>query len=93
VMLGADVPATALAAAARRLGAQVICMSLTMPGRADQVLEAIEEVRRASPSAAFVVGGRGVGAEWPLRPDVRVCRRVSEAVDAVDAMVKRAGLN
>ena len=93
VMLGADVPAIALAAAARRLDAQVICMSLTMPGRAAQVLNAIDEVRRARPSAAFVVGGRGLSVEWQLRPEVHVCGRVSEAVEAVDAMVKRARLN
>jgi methanogenic corrinoid protein MtbC1 len=93
VMLGADVPAMALAAAARRLDAQVICMSSTMPGRADQVLNAIEEVRRLRPSAPFVVGGRGLSFEWQLRPEVHVCGRVSEAVEAVDAMVKRAGLN
>jgi len=68
-------------------------MSLTMPGRSDQALDAIDEVRRARPSAAFVIGGRGLSVEWPLRPEVQVCGRVSEAVEAVDAMVKRAGLN
>jgi MerR family transcriptional regulator, light-induced transcriptional regulator len=93
VMLGADVPAIALAAAARRLEAHVICMSLTMPGRANQVLSAFDEVRRARPSAAFVVGGRGLSVEWQLRPEVHVCGRVSETVEAVDAMVKHAGLN
>ena len=93
VMLGVDVPAIALAGAARRLEAHVVCLSLTMPGRADQVLDAFEEVRRARPSAAFVVGGRGLSFEWQLRPDVHICGRVSEAVEAVDAMVKHAGLN
>jgi methanogenic corrinoid protein MtbC1 len=93
VMLGADVPADALSALARRLHAQVICMSSTMPGREYEVLEAIDEVRQATPSVAFVLGGSGVSAEWELRPQVRVCTRVSEAVEAVDAMVKRAGLN
>jgi hypothetical protein len=68
-------------------------MSLTMPGRTDQVLNAIDEVRRARPSAEFVVGGRGLSVEWQLRPEVHVCGRVSEAVEAVDAMVKRARLN
>ena len=93
VMLGADVPTVALAAAARRVDARVICMSSTMPGREDQVLSAIEEVRRASPSAAFVVGGRGFSGELQWQPEVHLCERVSEAVDAVDATVKRAGLN
>jgi methanogenic corrinoid protein MtbC1 len=93
VMLGADVPASALAAAARRLDAQVICISSTMPGRADRMLDAIDEVRQARPSVPFVVGGRGLSVDWQFRPEVRVCARVSEAVEAVDAMVKRAGLN
>ena len=93
VMLGADVPGIALAAAARRLDAQVICISVTMPERADQVLNAIDEVRRVRPSAAFIVGGRGVGVECQLRPEVHVCERVSEVVKAVDAIVQRARLN
>lgn len=93
VMLGADVPATALGAAARRHEPGVVCMSLTMPGRSDEILSAIDEVRRDWPSAGFVVGGRGLIAEGQLRPQVQVCPRVSDAVDAVDAMVRRAGLN
>jgi methanogenic corrinoid protein MtbC1 len=93
VMLGADVPPIALAGAVRRLDAEVICMSLTMPGRADQVLHAIDEVRQTTPSAAFVVGGRGVSVECRLRPEVYVCGRVSEAIEAVDAMVQRAPVN
>jgi methanogenic corrinoid protein MtbC1 len=93
VMLGADVPPIALAGAVRRLDAEVICMSLTMPGRADQVLHAIDEVRQTTPSAAFVVGGRGLSVECRLRPEVYVCGRVSEAIEAVDAMVQRAPVN
>jgi MerR family transcriptional regulator, light-induced transcriptional regulator len=93
VMLGPDVPADALGAAARRHEAEVVCLSSTMPGRADQVLGAIDEVRQAWPSAGFVVGGRGVTVEGQLRPQVHICERVSDAVEAVDAMVQRAGLN
>jgi len=89
VMLGADVPASALAAAARRFDARVICISSTMPGEADQVLD---EVRQDRPSVPFVVGGRGLSAGWQWGPEVRVCARISEVVEAVDAMVKRAGL-
>lgn len=93
VMLGTDVPPVALAGAVRRLDAQVVCMSLTMPGRADQLLHAIDEVRQTSPSTAFVVGGSGLRVLSQLRPRVDVCKRVSEAVEAVDAMVQRARLN
>jgi methanogenic corrinoid protein MtbC1 len=56
-------------------------------------LGAIDEVRQARPSAGFVVGGRGVTVEGQLRPQVHICERVSDAVEAVDAMVQRAGLN
>jgi methanogenic corrinoid protein MtbC1 len=93
VMLGADVPATALVGAALRFDPQVICMGATMPGGADRVLNAIDHVRQVRPSVAFVVGGHGLSAVWQMRPEVHVCGRVSEAVEAVDAMVKRATLN
>src|SRR3954447_4015976 len=93
VMLGADVPPGALAAAAARHEAQVICLSTTVPGGADQVLIAIHEVQRAFPAAAFVVGGRGLTARVRAQPGIDVCHRVSEAVRAIDAMVQRADLN
>jgi MerR family transcriptional regulator, light-induced transcriptional regulator len=93
VMLGADVPAPALGGAARRHRADVICLSSTMARRADHLLDVIDDVRLAWPSARFVLGGRGLLADTPLRPEVHVCGRVSDAVDAVDALVKRADLN
>ena len=93
VMLGADVPGVALAAAVQRLDAQIVCVSTTMPETAEGVLDAIDAVRRTTPSAMFVLGGRGLSSEWELRPEVHVCQRVSEAVEAVDAMVKRASMN
>jgi methanogenic corrinoid protein MtbC1 len=93
VMLGPDVPAAALGAAARRHEADVICLSSTMPAAPDHVLSSIDEVRQEWPSAGFVVGGRGFTVEGQLRAELHVCRRVSEAVETVDAMVKRAGQN
>ena len=93
VMVGPDVPADALGASARLHKADVVCMSSTMPEQFDRVLETIDAVRNEWPSAAFVIGGRGLTAEAESRPEVRHCRGVSEAVDVVDAMVKRAGRN
>jgi MerR family transcriptional regulator, light-induced transcriptional regulator len=93
VMVGHDVPAAALGASARLHRANVVCMSSTMPGQSSRVLEAIDAVRTEWPSAAFVIGGRGLTAEAVSRAEVRVCRGVSEAVDVVDAMGKRAGRN
>jgi MerR family transcriptional regulator, light-induced transcriptional regulator len=93
VMLGAAVPPEALRAAAGRHRPDVVCLSSTMRGGGDQVLIAMYEVQDEWPAASFVVGGRGLTSRVQARPGVEVCRRVSEVVEAVDAMVKRAGLN
>ena len=93
VMLGADVPAAALADSAGRFEPEVICLTSTMPGGADQVVLTVDEVLRERPNAGFVVGGRGLTARMRTRPRIDVCARVSEVVDAVDALVHRADLN
>ena len=93
LMLGADVPPKDLAASARRHEPDVICLSSTMPGGGDQVVVSIHEVQEAWPAARFVVGGSGLQSRVRSRPGIDVCRRVPEAVEAVDAMVKRADLN
>ena len=93
VMLGADVPPTALAASASRHRPHVICMSSTMPGGGDQVLVAMHEVQRVWPGAGFVIGGRGLTSRLRSIPGIEVCNRVTDAVEAVDALVKRAATN
>jgi cobalamin-dependent methionine synthase I len=93
VMLGPDVPAKALGDVARRLRIDVVCMSLTMAGRRSEILSAIDNVRLVLPTAGFVVGGHGLTDEGHRRPVVHVCNRVSEAVEVVDATVKRSSLN
>lgn len=93
VMLGADVPADALGAAARRLEPEVICLSSTMPDGADELFGAIAAVQQEWPTARFVVGGRGLTQRLQSQSMLGVCERVSEVVETVDAMVKRAGLN
>jgi methanogenic corrinoid protein MtbC1 len=93
LMLGADVPAGALASAARLHEPDAICLTATMPGGSDRVLLAVHEVQQVWRGAGFVVGGRGVEPGLRPRPGIDICTRVSEVVDAVDAVVKRAGLN
>ena len=93
VMLGADVPLDVLADAASRHQADVICLTATMPGGSDRVLVAMHEVQLERPDATFVVGGRDVATRMRSRPGVAVCRRVSEVVESVDAMVQRADMN
>jgi methanogenic corrinoid protein MtbC1 len=93
VMLGPDVPAGALAAAAARHRPDVVCFSSTLPEGTDRVLIAIDEVQRRQPAAGFVVGGRGITSRLRAHAGIAVCERVSDAVGAVDALVKRAHLN
>lgn len=93
VMLGADVPAPTLAVAARQHQVDVLCLSSTMPGRRDEMLAVIDEVRQVWPEAAFVLGGRGLTIEDQMRPQVHLCHGVTGATEAVDALIKHAGLN
>ena len=93
LMLGADVPAGALGSAARRHHPDVICLSATIRSRTEHVLSCVDEVQAEHPSVGFVLGGRGISVEGRLRHGVHVCSRVSEAVEAVDAIVKHARSN
>jgi methanogenic corrinoid protein MtbC1 len=93
MMVGADVPTEALAAAAARYRPDVVCLSATMPASSDGLLIAMHEVQRAWPNANFVIGGRAVTSRFHARPGVEICRRASDAVVAVDALVQSAGMN
>jgi methanogenic corrinoid protein MtbC1 len=93
VMLGADVPPPALAVSASRHKPDVICMSSTMPGGGDQLLVAMHEVQQTWPRAGFVLGGRSLTSRLRAVPGVEICERVTDAVEAVDALVKRAATN
>jgi methanogenic corrinoid protein MtbC1 len=93
LMLGGDVPPHALAASAARHEPRVVCITATMPDVADQVLLAVHEVQKDWPGAGFVIGGRGLSRRLRARPGIHVCARVSEVVEAADAVVKRAEWN
>ena len=93
MMLGPDVPPQALATAAGRHQPDVLCLSATMAGGSDQVLVAIHEVQQACPGAAYIVGGRGLTSRVQAGAGIAVCERVSDVVESVDALIKRADLN
>ena len=93
LMLGPDVPPDALAAATRRHGVDVVCLSVTMENSSDRALVSLYEVQQSAPSTGFVLGGRALTSRVPVRPGIEVCRQVSDGVRAVDAIVNRAGLN
>jgi len=48
---------------------------------------------RACPTMRFVIGGRGITGRVRAQPGIEVCGRVSDVVEAADALVKRADLN
>jgi methanogenic corrinoid protein MtbC1 len=93
LMLGPDVPLEAMAEAACRHEPEVICLTATMPDAGDRVTLAICEIERGYRGAGFIVGGRGLSVRLRPRPGIQVCRRVSEVVEAADAIIKRAELN
>ena len=93
LMLGPDVPAAALAEAASRHEPDVICLTATMANASDRIMLAIREVERGWSRAGYVVGGLGLSPRLRPRPGIHLCRRVSEVVEAADAVVKRADLN
>ena len=93
VMLGADVPADALLASVRRHQPGVVCLSATLPEVSLRITNSIQRVWQEFPTAQFVIGGRGLSSQLRPQPGIDICRRVSEVVEAVDASVKRAGLN
>ena len=93
LMLGAEVPAWSLGDAADRHQVDVICISATLHGRTNETLRMIDEIRERRAATRFVIGGRGLKGEEQLRHEVHACGRVSEAVEVVDAALKRARLN
>ncbi len=93
VMLGADVPADALGASARRHEPDVVCMSLTSSAGIEQIVSSIESVQRQHPVAGFVLGGRGLTGQVHMWSGVHACPRVSGVLETVDAIVKRARMN
>ena len=93
LMLGPDVPLGALADAAARHEPQVVCLSATMPAASDRLMLAIHEIERGWAGAGYVLGGTGLSPRLRPRPGIHVCRRVSDVVDAADAIIKRAEFN
>jgi methanogenic corrinoid protein MtbC1 len=89
-MLGSDVPGEALITMMHRRPPAVVCLTSTMSDPAGAVLATIGALQRRWPAMGFVIGGSGLASRVQSRPGIDVCRRVSDAVEAVDAMVKGA---
>jgi methanogenic corrinoid protein MtbC1 len=92
-MLGSNVPTEALATLMSRRPPNVVCMTSTMADPAGEVVATISALQRRWPSVGFVIGGAGVASRVHSRPGIDVCHRVSDAVEAVDAMIRGGGRN
>ena len=94
LMLGPDVPLDALAESAARHEPQVVCMTATMPDASDRLMLADPRDRaRAGRGRGTCSAAAGSRRACARMPGIHVCKRVSDAVDAADALVKRAELN
>ena len=92
-MLGADVPSDAIAAAVVRTRPQVLGLTATTRGTAPRARRAIELARRGDPSLAVVIGGAAAEHAADQDPGTALCTNVGDAVEIVDALAQRAGLN
>jgi methanogenic corrinoid protein MtbC1 len=90
---GADLPVADLARAMTIHEPAVIGFTASTERTALGLPRAFDAVRARDPGVGIVVGGRGVDEAWATAWDVVVCRHVADAVDQVDALVRRAGHN
>jgi methanogenic corrinoid protein MtbC1 len=91
--LGSDIPAEEFAVCAGRLAPDVVCLSVSDRSRTGELQRAIERIRHHAPQAGYVIGGRGLSSPRSTSPDTRACAHVSDAIDAADAVMKRATFN
>ena len=68
-------------------------MTATMPDASDRLMIAVHEIGRSWAGAGYLLGGQGISPRLPPMPGIHVCKRVLDAVDAADALVKRAVMN
>jgi methanogenic corrinoid protein MtbC1 len=92
-MLGADLPVTQLDGAMITHDPAVVGFTTASPLSSVRLPPAFEAVRARSPDASIVVGGRGADPRWATAYDVVICDHVADAVEHVDALVRRARHN
>jgi methanogenic corrinoid protein MtbC1 len=89
-LLGADLPVGEIASAMRTHEPSVVGFTTASSLTSVRMPSAFEAVRAVSPDVGILVGGRGVEEAWGARWDIVICRHVADAVEEVDALVKRA---
>jgi methanogenic corrinoid protein MtbC1 len=91
--LGANVPSHALGIVIDRHPPSVVALSVTMPGFAPELYEAIGMVRAVRPRSGVIIGGAGVPNSLMDDPVVRRCERLSDAVALADALAQASAFN
>ena len=91
--LGADVPTDALADIVEAHEPSLFALSATMPEAGRRLPQAVAAINEARSSVGVIVGG--AAAREAVLPQVRVvyAERVSEILDAADALAQGSGLN
>lgn len=92
-LFGADLPVGEIPSAVDRHRPAVIGFTTATVLTAVNLPAAFDAVRRISPGTGIVVGGGGVDEQLATAWDVVFCRHVADAVEQVDALVKRASRN
>jgi methanogenic corrinoid protein MtbC1 len=87
--LGPDLPASEIAAAANRLGARAVALSVVMPSRDGRLASELRALSQSlSPDTALFVGGRGLAAHASVLEEVgaTLIDRPSRLSDALAAL-------
>jgi methanogenic corrinoid protein MtbC1 len=92
-VLGADLPVDEIGPAVAEHRPAVVGFTTATERTATNLPPAFDAVRRRGRGAGIVVGGLGADDAWTSAWDVVVCRHVADAVDNVDALVRRAAHN
>jgi methanogenic corrinoid protein MtbC1 len=93
LMLGADVPTSALPAIVSDHAPALFVLSATMPEAGERVPAAVEAVMGAGTGVGLILGGASVPRGPAFGPRVVVERSVAGVVDAADGLLHRSGLN
>ena len=92
-LFGADLPVTEVAGAVRAHHPTVCGFTTASALSAVNLPSTFAAVREASPETGILVGGLGVEARWASVWGVVLCDHVGDAVEHVDAFVRRASHN
>jgi methanogenic corrinoid protein MtbC1 len=92
-LFGADLPVAVVGEAVERHRPAVVGFTTATAATAANLPAAYEAVGRAAPGAGVLVGGGGVDEASAAAWGAVVCRHVADAVEQVDALVRRAPRN